>query len=60
MKTSIENGVLTIVVPLDSTPRVSTTGKSLLLVNTQGFMKTGLVHGGKPVSVSLNVIVPIK
>jgi hypothetical protein len=60
MQTKIENGVLTITVPLDAQPKVSTSGKSFLLVNTSGFMKTGLTHQGKPVSLSLNVIVPVK
>jgi hypothetical protein len=60
MQTKIENSVLTITVPLDTQPKVSSSGKSFLLVNTSGFVKTGLTHQGKAVSLSLNVIIPTK
>lgn len=60
METKIENGKLIITCPIDTAPKVSASGKSYLLVNTSGFVKTGLVHQGKPVSLSLNVIIPTK
>lgn len=58
MKIEIVGGNIIITAPIDTAPKTSKTGKSLLLVNTGGFFKPGLTYEGKPVSLSLNVIIP--
>ena len=60
MKVAIEGNELVIRAEIAAQPSVSSTGKSLMLVNTGGFVQTGLSHQGKPVKVSLNAIVPSK
>ena len=39
--------------------RTSKGGKSRIVAGTGGFSKTTLVHEGKPVSVSVNAIIPL-
>lgn len=56
MKAKIENDTLTLEVQLDPNAPDSASGKSLLLVNTRGLIKTQLVHNGNTVQLSLIVI----
>ena len=57
MKVKVEGSKLTI--ELDITPgSVSKSGKTLVVATTGGFVKTGEVVGGKPLSIAVNAIVP--
>ena len=55
---TIRDGKLVIEIPL-STPRPSTSGKTLLVASTGGFAKTqAKTQDGKVISVSINATVP--
>ena len=56
MKVTLENNVLTIVIPCDK-PVPSKSGKSLILASTRGNQKTDLTIDGKVLIVSLNAYV---
>ena len=60
MNVTIENNQLVIKVDLEKSPSLSSTGKSLVVASTHGFFKPALTWLGKPLSISLNVIVPAK
>ncbi len=55
---TIQNGKLVIELPLASTPRLSSTGKTFVVAGTGGFAKTDASVGGKPISISVNAIIP--
>jgi hypothetical protein len=59
MKIKIENNEITIVLPI-TVGRPSASGKTLVVATTGGFMKSDVQHNGKPVSVSINVVIPIR
>jgi len=56
----IEGNKLVIVADLDETPSPSSSGKTLLTVNSGGFMKTDLKYQGKPLSISVTATIPNK
>lgn len=61
MKITIEGNVATIVVPINPNPPPSSTGKSLILFSSHGFVKPhDVLFNGKQVSVGLNLIVATK
>ena len=57
MKASIENGELVIRLPLNKTPVVSASGKTLVVASTRGNQKTEAVVNGQPVIVGVNAYV---
>lgn len=59
MTVTIEKKELIIRMPIEE-PAPSKSGKSNIIASTGGFNKTTAVLNGKPVSVSVNAIIPIK
>ena len=57
MEAKVEGDKLTITIPLAKTPRPSSTGKSLVLFSTEGFIPVG---DGGDMRVNINVIRPRK
>lgn len=55
-KYTLKGNVLTVEITLDTEPRVSSTGKSLLAASTGGFANTGLKYLDKPISFGANAI----
>ena len=51
-------GTITVTVPIDKTTPMSKKKRSRILATTNGFVQTELEFKDKPVSVSVNVIVP--
>lgn len=60
MNITIENNELVIRAPIDSTPKQTSTGKSLLLVNSGGWITANATHQGKTVKVNVTAIIPVK
>lgn len=57
MKATVENNVLIIEIPLN-TPRPSSSGKTLIVASTSGFMISTAEVDGKNVSISVNATIP--
>jgi len=57
METSIENGCLVVRIPLESPPRPSSTGKTLLVATTGGNVLTTAKVDGKAITLGLNAYV---
>lgn len=57
METSIDNGCLVVRIPLESPPRPSSTGKTLLVATTGGNVLTTAKVDGKAVTLGLNAYV---
>lgn len=53
----LKDNKLIITLPL-GTPTASKSGKTLVLATTNGFVKTSLTVAGKPLSVSVNAVIP--
>lgn len=58
MKTEVKGNQLIITIDLDE-PRVSATGKSLVVSSSGGFKKTDAKVKGKAVSVNVTAIIPL-
>jgi hypothetical protein len=58
MKATLKDNSITIVLPI--APSISKSGKSNVIATTNGFAISEAVFEGKPVKISVNVIVPIK
>lgn len=56
MKAEIKNGMLVIEIPINPEPRLSSTGKSLLVATETAV--TGAIVKGKPVKVTLSAYIP--
>jgi hypothetical protein len=56
----IKGNKLVITADLDESPSPSSSGKTLLVVNSGGFHRTDLKFKDKPVSVSLTATIPNK
>lgn len=54
----INGSKLIIEADLEETPSPSSSGKTLLIVNSGGFQRTDLKFQGKPVSISLTATIP--
>jgi hypothetical protein len=54
MKARIRKGMLVITLPLIVPPRLSGSGKRLLVATSRGGRRTGLKYGKKPVYVNAN------
>jgi hypothetical protein len=57
MKATIENGELVIRLPLNKTPVLSTSGKTLVVASTHGNQKTDAILNGQPVIVGVNAYI---
>lgn len=57
MEARIEDGKLVIELPLEK-PRLSSTGKTLLVASTRGVQRTGARFKGKPISMVVNAFIP--
>jgi hypothetical protein len=57
MKATIENGELVIRLPLNQTPVLLTSGKSLVVASTHGNQKTDAVLNGQPVVIGVNAYI---
>jgi hypothetical protein len=57
MKATIENGELVIRLPLNKTPILSTSGKTLIIASTHGNQKTDAVVNGQPVVIGANAYI---
>jgi hypothetical protein len=58
MKATIENGELVIRLPLNKTPVLSSTGKTVVVASSHGNQKTEAVINGQAVIVGVNAYVP--
>jgi hypothetical protein len=54
---SIEDGYLVIRVPLNATPTLSSSGKTLVVASSHGNKQTELEIDGKPVIVGVNAYI---
>jgi hypothetical protein len=57
MKASIKGNVLTIELPVNETPQMSKTGKSLVVASTHGIMPSTVTVNGKVVKIGVNAII---
>jgi hypothetical protein len=57
MKATIENGELVIRLPLNKTPVLSTSGKTLVIASTHGNQKTDAVINGQPIVIGVNAYI---
>ncbi len=57
MKATIENGELVIRLPLNKTPVLSSSGKTLVVATSHGNQKTDAVVNGQPVVVGVNAYI---
>jgi hypothetical protein len=57
MRTSIKNNTLIIELDLDS-GKPSSSGKTLIIGGTGGFIPSGLKYNDSPVSISVNATIP--
>jgi hypothetical protein len=58
MESRIEDGKLVIELPLER-PRLSSTGKTLLVASTRGVQRTTARLKGKTISIVINAFIPI-
>ena len=54
---TLKNGKLTIVIDIDDEPRLSSTGKSLLVATMSG--KQAIEVNGKPLTVNVNAFIKV-
>jgi hypothetical protein len=57
MKAERREGMLVITLPVIDPPRLSKSGKRLLVATTHGFRRTGVRIGNEPVAVSVNACI---
>lgn len=57
MKAEIVGKNLVITVPLNETPKVSSTGKSKMIAGNGIFQKPGLQYEGEDVKISVNALI---
>lgn len=57
MKAIIENGELVIRLPLNKTPLLSCSGKSLVVASSHGNQKTDAVLNGQPITIGVNAYI---
>lgn len=54
----IENGVMTVTIPVKDKLEASSTGKTLSVASTHGNIKTECMVNGKPLTIGLNAYIP--
>jgi hypothetical protein len=57
VKVTIENGELVIRIPVENPPRLSSSGKTLIVATSSGNKATAATVDGKPVIVGLNAYI---
>lgn len=57
MKASINKGILTIEIPVNATPTLSSSGKTLIVASSGGNIATTATVNGKPVTIGLNAYI---
>ena len=57
METTLENGILTIQIPVNDPPRPSSSGKTLIVATSGGNQPTTATVNGKPVTIGLNAYI---
>ncbi len=57
MDCTIKDGRLLISIPVNAIPAPSSSGKTLLVATTHGFVMTGAMVDGKPVKLSLSATI---
>ena len=57
MKATIDKGMLIVQIPIDKEPRLSTSGKSLVVASTRGNQVTPLEVDGQALIISVNAYV---
>jgi hypothetical protein len=57
VKATIENGELVIRLPLNRTPVLSSSGKSLVVASSHGNQKTDAVIDGQPIVIGVNAYI---
>jgi hypothetical protein len=57
MQATIENGFLTIKIPVNATPIPSASGKTLVIASSRGNLATSATVNGKPVIIGLNAYI---
>ncbi len=60
MNAEIEGNELVIRIPLEKEPRLSSTGKTLIVARTNGFKATDAVLDGEKVAVTITAVVRVK
>ncbi|MEI6165943.1 MAG: hypothetical protein WCS52_02000 [bacterium] len=60
IEVKIEGNKVIITADISNPPVVSKTGKSCLIVSSGGIKNTDAMFNGRPVSIGLNVMVPVK
>lgn len=60
MKVSFEGNEAVIRIPLDESPKVSESGKNLVIASTHGFVVTEAQHKGKSVKANINLCISTK
>lgn len=59
MKTEVKDNQIIITLPLQQS-QLSKSGKTYIVAGTGGFTKTTATIDGKPVSISVNAIIPTR
>jgi hypothetical protein len=59
LSASIENGMLTVILPVNDPLEKSSTGKTLAVATTHGNVKTALTVNGKQVVIGVNAYIPV-
>jgi hypothetical protein len=57
MQASLKDGVLTITIAVEDTPRPSASGKTIVIASTHGNQSTPVLVDGKPLTIGLNAYV---
>lgn len=57
MEATLENGHLVIRIPVNATPTLSSSGKSLNVASTGGNVTTAILVQGKPLVIGLNAYI---
>ena len=58
MQVTIENNELVIRIPVESPPRPSKSGKTLIVATSSGNVTTSCMVDGKPITIGLNAYIP--
>ena len=57
MKTTLKDGQLTIIIPINDPPIPSATGKTLVVASSRGNKPTEVQVNGKPVVIGINAYI---
>jgi hypothetical protein len=60
IKATVDGNKLIIIADMDTEPKVSQTGKSLVVASTKGFMETDIKVAGKTLKLNFNAVISNK